>query len=82
MQSDRIRLLCRVFVIKAFVWIRVQNPEFRGAACGGLMAAANGQQGLRRMPDGTRRRNSTFQLCSLCASVLTKRVCVPTRDGF
>jgi len=72
MQSDRIRLLCRVFGIKAFVWIRVQHPGFRGAACGGLRATANGQQGLRRIPDGTRGRNSTFQLCSLCASVLAK----------
>jgi hypothetical protein len=35
-QSDRIRLLCPVFGIKAFVWRRVQNPGFREAARGGL----------------------------------------------
>jgi hypothetical protein len=44
-------------------------------------AAANSQRGLLRMPDGRRRRNSPFQLCSLCASVFTKRVCVWRSDG-
>ncbi len=75
--SNSVSITIAVFGIEAFVWIRVQNPGFRGAACGGLMAAANGEQGFRRMPDGTRRRSVHITtLLSLCLCVYQTGRCV------
>jgi len=74
-QSDRIRLLLRLSGVKAFVWIRLQNPGFRDPACGELRAAANGEHGLGRMPDGTRRHNVHITtLLSLCLCVYQTRL--------